>query len=125
MLSASASSHRATSCDTLRLASVSAGDGGGCRGCSPVVLTNASIAVVVTCVQLVYVTLPNATMPTPWSGSHSMIEPNPGRPPVCETTCLKAHDCDTRNPYAQPPELSCSAPFAVRVTNAAAGRHTC
>src|SRR6266851_910785 len=100
MLSASAASQRATSLDTLSRASVSAGDGCGCRGLSPAVFTNASIAVFVTRVQLVYVTLPNATTPTPYSGSQSMIDPNPGRPPVCDTICRNAHDCDARRPNA-------------------------
>src|SRR5258706_13164919 len=100
MLSASVLSQRATSRDTFSRASVSAADGCGCRGFSPAVFTNVSIAVFVTRVQLVYVTLPNATTPTPYSGSQSTIEPNPGRPPVCETICRNAHDCDARSPNA-------------------------
>ena len=92
MLSASASSQRAINCDTLWCASVSAADGAGCRGCNPAVFTSDSIAVVVTRPQPVYVTFPNATMPTPYSGSQSMIDPNPGSPPLCVTICLNAHD---------------------------------
>ena len=33
--------------------------------------------------QPVYVRLPNAMMPTPYSGSHRINDPYPGRPPLC------------------------------------------
>ena len=64
MLSASASSQCVISRDALLRASINMGDGVACRGDNPAVFTSDSIAAVATRVQLVYVTLPKATMPT-------------------------------------------------------------
>ena len=89
--------------DTASRRATSAGDGCGMRGSSAPVLSIIENASFVGPPQPVYVRLPKAMMPTPYSGNHRMIEPKPGSPPVCATMCAKSQLVETPSPKPYPP----------------------
>ena len=79
-----------TSRDTSARRWTSADDGCGTRGCNAPVFIMSANACSDGGVHPVYVRLPNARIPTPYSGSHRISDPKPGSPPLCAMICAKS-----------------------------------
>ena len=54
---------------------------------------------------------PSAMMPTPYSGSQRICDPNPGRPPLCATMCAKPQSANAK-PVAVAAAIQLTAPLA-------------